>query len=91
MPENEICSGCKFRRTNPEFIPEEIAFAVVNGFDLAELQAANANFQYPESLSPFDWVCLRGLTRGREQARKLKEKRDERKRRIEEKKKQLNV
>lgn len=88
--EESICSGCKFLPTKPESVPDEIGWAVANSFELAELQAAEAKFNYPDSLSAFDWVCLRGLTRGRERAKKLQEKRDEKKRKIEEKKKNLN-
>ena len=88
--EEKICSGCKSLPTKPESVPDEIAWAVANSFELAELQASEAQFNYPDSLSPLDWICLRGLTRGREQAKKLQEKREEKKRRLDEKKKQLN-
>lgn len=88
--EEKICSGCKLLPTKPESVPDALAWAIANTFELAELQAANAQFQYPESLSPIDWICLRGLARGRERANKLKEQREEKKRKLEEKKKQLN-
>lgn len=71
-------------------MPEEIAFAVANSFELIELQNANAQYIYPDSLDAFDWICLRGFTRGRDRADKLKRAREDKKRRIEEKRKQLN-
>jgi hypothetical protein len=86
----EICSGCKFLPTKPEAVPVEIIEAVAIGLELSELQNANATFAYPDALNSLEWHCLRGLTRGRERANKLKAEREKKKQRLEEKKKRLN-
>lgn len=89
--EADVCSGCKFLPTKPEAVPSELAESVAIALELSELQNSSATFAYPDALSPLEWNCLRGLSRGRERAERLKAGRDKRKHRLEEKKKALSA
>ena len=88
--EETICSACKFLPTKPESIPDEIADAVMTAYELDCIKRSGGYFAYPNSLNAYEWTCLKGLQSGREKAEALKQERDEKKRRLEEKKKQLN-
>jgi hypothetical protein len=72
-----VCNGCPLLKSKPERIPDELLEGVATGFHLAEIKANGAAFAYPESLTPFEWMALAALNRGRsraqEQDRKLRE------------------
>ncbi len=59
-----------------EAIPDEIIDYVAVALDLSELEKCSAKFDYPTALTPLEWNCLRGLTRGRDRAESLKNERD---------------
>lgn len=73
-----------------EAIPEEILEFVGIALELTELEKSNARFDYPDALSPLEWNCLRGLTRGRDRAESLKQERDRVKRKLDEAKARMN-
>jgi hypothetical protein len=87
--ESEICAGCKFFPTKPEAVPDEILAAVGVAAELAEIERGGAKFAYPDALSPFEWASLRGLTRGKDRAETMKNERERREKRLQEKRKQL--
>jgi hypothetical protein len=72
-----VCNGCPLVKTKPERIPEELIESVATAYHLAELKANGARFEYPDGLSPFEWMALsalgRGQSRAREHDRKLRE------------------
>lgn len=72
-----------------EAIPEEIIGFVGITLDLTEIEKT-ATFAYPDALSPLEWHCLRGLTRGRDRAESLKQERDRKDRKLAEAKARLN-
>ena len=73
-----------------EAIPEKILDYIGIALDKTELEKSNATFLYPDALSPLEWHCLRGLTRGRDRAESLKQERDRKDRKLAEAKARLN-
>ena len=65
------------KRSKPEWMPDELVDGIATGFEMAELKANGARFEYPDGLSSFQWMALTALNRGsaraREQDRKLRE------------------
>jgi len=72
-----VCGGCKLKGSKPENIDERLRPFVASGFELAELKAAGARFDYPDGLMPFEWLSLTMLQRGKAKADATKRKKDE--------------
>lgn len=66
-----------------EAVSDDIMEFVGIALDLTELEKSNAAFAYPDALTPLEWHCLRGLTRGRDRAESLKQERERKARRRE--------
>jgi hypothetical protein len=69
-----ICRGCRLRESKPEAIPAELAQHVATAVEMDEIQAVGGSFTYPDGLTAAEWAALRGLSRGRAAAEKLRPK-----------------
>ncbi len=47
--------------------------------NLSEVESIGGRFTYPDGLTAVEWEVLKALNRGRGQAEKLRQKRDEKK------------
>lgn len=79
LPIAEICAGCQFLPTKPGAEPPHLAQAVATAAELGALKSGGATFAYPDTLTAFEWCCLKALQAGRSEseARSLKERRRE--------------
>jgi hypothetical protein len=57
-------------------VPDDLAEFVGIALHLSEVKRSGARFEYPDGLSPIDWACLSGLTRGQDRAEGLKQERE---------------
>ncbi len=79
-PIEQVCGGCNLRHTKENNGPQNLAYAINTALDLDEVKQAGAVFSYPESLSAYEWACVRGLQRARakdEQAQQAKQREKE--------------
>jgi hypothetical protein len=70
LPVSQICNTCKFKETKPGAQPRELMHAVATALELESMQTCSPEFLksvFPEGLSIYQWICLRGLHAGRNQ------------------------
>jgi hypothetical protein len=79
MPVEDICGGCRFVETKPGSEPAHLAPAIATATELDALKSGGATFAYPDTLTAFEWCCLKALQAGRSEseARGVKERQRE--------------
>lgn len=75
-----ICGGCRFKKSKPEDVHEDLRELVTTAFELNELKTAGAVFNYPDGLTRVEWMALTALVRGKARADAMERKRREKKR-----------
>lgn len=78
--EERICRGCPLLKTKPETVPQELIGLVAIATNLSEVERIGGRFDYPDGLTILEWECLRAISRGRDRAEGLRQKRDRKKR-----------
>lgn len=78
-PIEHICAGCKFLPTKPGQEPQHLAQAIATATELDAIKSGGGTFAYPDSLTAFEWACLKALQAGRSEseARGIKERQRE--------------
>jgi len=65
-PVEEICGGCAKKETKPGQQPRRLADAIAEAISLDEIKACGGTFAYPDSLTAYQWSCIRSLERARQ-------------------------
>jgi hypothetical protein len=65
-PIDQICAQCAFLPTKPGQEPPHLTIAIQRANELDLDKRAGGVFIYPDSLSPFEWVCIEAIQTGRD-------------------------
>ena len=65
-PIEDVCGGCAKKDSKPGQQPRYLAEAIFEALTLDEIHGVGGTFAYPDSLTTYQWTCLRALDRVRE-------------------------
>lgn len=60
-----ICEVCPLLATKPGQEPAHLTAPIMTAVDLDAIRAAGGAFAYPDTLTAYEWTCLRALQAGR--------------------------
>jgi hypothetical protein len=76
-PVEEVCGGCSKKDTKPGQQPRQLADAIAEAMLLDEVKACGGTFGYPDSLTAYQWQCIRALERARQKDQEREQQRQQ--------------